>query len=67
MSAELEQKFYHHHIPSVIAMEQTLLKAANGSDLTDEIATLGDTCFKNDTGLSGQIKKTTLTPSTRYN
>ena len=47
MSAELEQRFDHRHIPSVVAMEHSLLKAANGSDYNNEISTLGNTCFKN--------------------
>ena len=48
MSAELEQRFHCQHIPSVIALEKTMLNAANGSEFHNEITLLEDTCFKND-------------------
>ena len=35
-------------MPPVVAMEQALLKAANGEDLCSEIDTLKDSCYKND-------------------
>ena len=48
ISTELERRFDHQHIPSIVVIEQTMLKAANGSDFHDEITTLEHTCFKND-------------------
>ena len=35
-------------MPPVLAMEQALLKAANGEDFSGEIDTLKDSCYKND-------------------
>jgi len=35
-------------MPPVVAMEQTLLKAANGEDFSSEIDTPKDSCYKND-------------------
>ena len=46
MPTELERRFDHQHISSVVAIEQTMLKAANGCDFHDEITTLEHTCFK---------------------
>ena len=48
LSAELEDRFEGQHIPSVVAIEQTLLKAANGDDYQKEIALLRESCYKND-------------------
>ena len=35
-------------MPPVVAIEQTLLKAANGEDFSSEIDTPKDSCYKND-------------------
>ena len=48
LSAELNDRFKSQHIPSVLAVEQTLLKAANGDDYQSEIALLEESCYKND-------------------
>ena len=48
LSGELESRFKSQHMPPVLAMEQALLKAANGKDFSGEINTLKDSCYKND-------------------
>ena len=48
LSAELNDRFERQHIPSVLAVEQTLLKAANGDDYQSELALLQESCYKND-------------------
>jgi len=48
LSVELKDRFENQHILSVLAIEQTLLKAANGSDCKQEIALLAEFCYKND-------------------
>ena len=52
LSAELEDRFEDQHIPSVLAIEQTLLKAANGDDCQNETALLAESCYKNDVNWS---------------
>ena len=46
LSAELEHRFKNQHIPSVLAIEQILLKAANGSSYQNELSTLEVSCYK---------------------
>ena len=46
MSAELEQRFHCQHIPSVIALEKTMLNAANGSKFRNNITLLEHTFQK---------------------
>ena len=48
LSGELDSRFESQHMPPVLAMEQALLKAANGEDFSGEIDTLKDSCYKND-------------------
>ena len=48
LSVELKDRFEDQHIPSVLGMEKTLLKAANGEDCKDEIALLAKSCYSND-------------------
>lgn len=48
LCGELESRFQSQHMPPVVAMEQALLKAANGEDFCSEIDTLKDSCYKND-------------------
>lgn len=48
LSGELERRFSDQHIPSVLAIERTLLKAANGEDYSGEISILKESCYKND-------------------
>ena len=49
LSAELEDRFEDQHIPdSVLAIEQTLLKAANGEDCQNQRASLAESCYKHD-------------------
>ena len=45
---ELKDRFEDQHIPSVLAIEQALLKAANGNNCETEIAHLTKSCYKND-------------------
>ena len=48
LSVELKDRFENQHTPSVIAIEQGLLKAANGNDCQQEIALLEESCYRND-------------------
>ena len=48
LSGELENRFSNQRISSVMAIEHTLLKAANGEDYSCEIALLKESCYKND-------------------
>lgn len=48
LHGELEERFQDKHIPSVIAMEKTLLCAANGLEFEDTMETLRTSCYKND-------------------
>jgi hypothetical protein len=48
LSAELEHRFKNQHIHSVLAIEQILLKAANGSSYQNELSTIEVSCYKND-------------------
>ena len=48
MLAELDCRFGNRQVPSIVAIEQTLLKAANGDDFHSEIAALQKSCYKND-------------------
>ena len=48
LSAELEHRFQNQHIPSVLAIEEILLKAANGSSYQNELSALEVSCYKND-------------------
>ena len=48
LSAELEHRFNNQRIYSVLAMEQILLKATNGSGYQNELSTLEISCYKND-------------------
>lgn len=48
LSGELESRFKSQHMPPVLAMEQAILKAADGEDFSSEIDTLKDSCYKND-------------------
>ena len=47
LSSELEHRFQNQHIPSVLAIEQMLLKAANGSSYQNELSTVEASHFKN--------------------
>ena len=46
--SELEHRFQNQHIPSVLAIEQMLLKAANGSSYQNELSAVEVSCYKND-------------------
>ena len=48
LCGELESRFECQHMPSVLAMEQTLLKAANGEDYSSKITLLKGSCYEND-------------------
>ena len=48
LSAELADRFENQHIPSVLAIEHTLLKATNGEDYQNELGVLRESCYKND-------------------
>ena len=48
LSVELKDRFEDQHIPSVLAIEQALLKAANGNNCETEIVHLTKSCYKND-------------------
>ena len=39
---ELKDRFEDQHIPSVLELEKTLLKAANGEDCKEEISLLAN-------------------------
>ena len=43
-----ENRFSDQRISSVMAIEHTLLKAANGEDYSCEIVLLKESCYKND-------------------
>ena len=45
---ELEARFSDKHIPSVIAIEKTLICAANGQDYEDAMKVLKESCYKED-------------------
>ena len=53
LSAELERRFQNQHIPSVLAIEQILLKAANGRAYQNHLSTVEVCCYKNDIDRSG--------------
>ncbi len=46
--AELETRFENHQMPTVLSLEQALVKAANGDDFESEVAHLKDSCYKHD-------------------
>ena len=45
---ELEKRFECQHIQSILAMEQLLLKAANGDGYEIELGLLAESCYRND-------------------
>ena len=45
---ELEKRFEGQHIQSILAMEQLLLKAANGDGYEIELGLLAESCYRND-------------------
>ena len=46
--AELEDRFESQHIPTVLSIEQALMKASNGADYEGEVAHLRESCYKHD-------------------
>lgn len=48
LSSELEHRFQNQHISSVLAIEQMLLKAANGNSYQNELSFVEVSWFKND-------------------
>ena len=48
LSVELKDRFEDKHVPSVLVMEETLLKAANGEECKKEIDLLAKSCYSND-------------------
>ena len=44
-SAELKHRFENQHTPSVVALEQTFLLAANGENCQNEVALLEGSCY----------------------
>ena len=45
---ELEHRFESQHIPTVLSIEQALIKAANGDNFEHEVANLKESCYKHD-------------------
>ena len=52
LSGELQRRFETKHIPSVVSMEQALMKPANKKNFQSEVKEIGQSCFKNDVDLS---------------
>ncbi len=48
LRAELDERFDRQRLPPVLAMEQLLLKAANGDEYQTELAMLAESCYEND-------------------
>ena len=48
LSSEQEHRFQNQHISSVLAIEQMLLKAANGNSYQNKFSIVEVSCFKND-------------------
>ena len=48
LTTELVDRFEAQHVPSVLAIEHILLKAANGDDYSNELALLKGSCYKSD-------------------
>ena len=46
--AELEDRFQNQHIPTVLSIEQALIKASNGDDFEGEVAHLRESYYKHD-------------------
>ena len=48
ISNELTDRFDDQHVPSVLAIENILLKASNGNEYHEELTLLQGSCYKND-------------------
>ena len=52
ISGELQRLFETKHIPSVISIDQALIKAANKEDFQSEVKKIGESCFGDDIDMS---------------
>lgn len=60
LSGELERRFENQHVPVVLSIEQTLIKAANNEDFRSDLDIFEKSCFGTDVKISDLTRQLPL-------